>query len=167
MVTVNLPRLGCCSHLCHVFLQIVIKNGYCDHWRDNPNLISLGLFVCFFFHQKMRKSMTILKFILIKRIIYRKWYLFIFDTKMTISPHKVRHVSPSRDVWICMAAKYLHIDLFDQNPKKFEFSVSRYFTCHVFVKFFPLFGDHRLQRSGRGGRRFRAPRQWLHWWETE
>ena len=62
--------------------------------------------------------MTILRLIFIKRILYRKLYLFIFDTKMTISPRKVRHVSPSRDVWICLAAKYLHIDIFDQNLKK-------------------------------------------------
>ena len=39
--------------------------------------------------------------------------------------------------------------------------------CHVLVKFSPLFGDHRLQRAGRGSRRFRSPRQWTHWWETE
>ena len=33
---------------------------------------------------------------------------------MTIFPHKVRHVLPSRDVWICLAANYLHIDIFEQ-----------------------------------------------------
>ena len=37
---------------------------------------------------------------------------------MTIFPRKVRHVSPIRDVWIRLAAKYLHIDIFDQNLKK-------------------------------------------------
>ena len=42
----------------------------------------------------------------------------MFDTKMTIFPRKVRHISPSRDVWIRLAAKYLHIDIFDQNLKK-------------------------------------------------
>ena len=44
-------------------------------------------------------------------------YLF-FNTKMTIFHRKVRHVSPSRDVLICLATKYLHIDIFDQNLKK-------------------------------------------------
>ena len=62
--------------------------------------------------------MTIYGLIFIIRIIYGKWYLFIFDAKMTISPRKVRYVSPSRDVWICLAAKYLHIDIFDQILKK-------------------------------------------------
>ena len=62
--------------------------------------------------------MTILRLIFIKRIIYRKWYLFIFDTKMAISPRKVRHVLPSRDVWICLAAKNHHLDIFDQNLNK-------------------------------------------------
>ena len=36
---------------------------------------------------------------------------------MTIFPCKVRYVSPSWDDWICLAAKYLHIDIFDQNLK--------------------------------------------------
>ena len=45
--------------------------------------------------------------------------------------------------------------------------MSCFFTCHVLVKFFSLFGDHRLRRAGRGSRRFMGPRQWLHWWETE
>ena len=31
---------------------------------------------------------------------------------------KVRHVLPSWDVWICLSAKYLHIDIFDENLKK-------------------------------------------------
>ena len=64
--------------------------------------------------------------------------------KWPFFPCKVRHVSPSQDVWICLAAKYLHIDIFDQTLKKFEFSLSCYFTCPVLVKFSPLFGDHRL-----------------------
>ena len=70
-------------------------------------------------------------------------YLF-FDTKMTIYPRKVWHVLPSRDVCLRLTAKYLHIDISDQNLKKFEFSVSCYFTCSVLVKFSPLFGDQRL-----------------------
>ena len=45
--------------------------------------------------------------------------------------------------------------------------MSRFFTCHVLEKFSPLFGDHWLQRAGRGNRRFKGPRQWSHWWETE
>ena len=62
--------------------------------------------------------MTILRLIFIKRIIFRKLYLFILDTKMAIFLCKVRHVSNSQDVWICLAAKNLHIDIFDQNLKK-------------------------------------------------
>ena len=49
----------------------------------------------------------------------------------------------------------------------FEFSVSPFFTCHVLVKFSPLFSDHWLQRAGRGSRRSRGPRQWSHWWAIE
>ena len=60
-----------------------------------------------------------------------------------------------------------NIDIFDQNLKKVEIFMSCFFTCHVLVKFSPLFGDHWLQRAGKGSRRFRAPRQWSHWWETE
>ena len=52
-----------------------------------------------FFYQKMRKNYDNFSKIFNKRIIYRNWYLFIFDTKMTISPCKVRHISPSQDVW--------------------------------------------------------------------
>ena len=48
----------------------------------------------------------------------QKMNLFIFDTKRTIFPRKVRQVSPSRDVWICLAAKCPNIDIFDQNLKK-------------------------------------------------
>ena len=45
--------------------------------------------------------------------------IFIFlNTKMTVFPRKVRHFSPSRDVCICLAAKYLHIDIFDPKPKE-------------------------------------------------
>ena len=75
--------------------------------------------------------MTVLRLIFIKRNIYRKLYLFIFNTSITIFPHKVRHVSPSRDVWIRLAAKYLHIDILDQNLKKnLIFCVSfLYVTC--------------------------------------
>ena len=50
--------------------------------------------------------MTILRLIFNKRIIYRKWYLFIFDTKITISP-----VSPSQDARLRLATKYLNIDI--------------------------------------------------------
>ena len=44
--------------------------------------------------------------------------IYFFYIKMSISPRKVRHVTPSQDVWIRRAAKYLHIDIFDQNLKK-------------------------------------------------
>ena len=63
---------------------------------------------------------------------------------MIISPCKVTHILPRRDVYLCLTANYLHIDYFDQNLKKIEFSVSRYFRCSVLLKFSPLFGDHRL-----------------------
>ena len=59
--------------------------------------------------------MTILHLIFIKRIIYRKLYIYFFYTKMTIFHCKVRHGSPSQDDWIRLPAKYLHIDIFDQN----------------------------------------------------
>ena len=94
------------------------KNEYCDHWRDNTNSILQGFVVVVVFTKKCVKVMTILSLIFFKRIIYRQRYLFNFDNKMTISPRKVRHVSPSRDVWIRLDAKYLHMDIFDQNLKK-------------------------------------------------
>ena len=60
----------------------------------------------------------------------------MFDTKMIIFPRKVRPVWPSRDVWICLAAKYLHIDIFYQNLKKVRiFCVSFLYvpcSCKVF-----------------------------------
>ena len=57
-----------------------------------------------------------------KRIIYINYYLFIFDTKMTIFPRKVRHVLPRRDVCLCLTAKYPYIHILDQNPKEsFDF----------------------------------------------
>ena len=62
--------------------------------------------------------MKMLRKIFNKRIIYRNGYLFIFDTKITISPRKVWHVSPSRDVGLCLTTKYFHIDISDQNLKK-------------------------------------------------
>ena len=62
--------------------------------------------------------MTILRLIFMRKIIYRKGYLFIVDTKITIFPREVRQVSPSPDVWICLATKNRHIDIFDQNLKK-------------------------------------------------
>ena len=37
---------------------------------------------------------------------------------MTIFPRKVRHILPSQDVWIRLAVKFFHIDIFDQNLKK-------------------------------------------------
>ena len=67
---------------------------------------------------KMRKIMIIDRLIFNKRNIYRNLYFFIFDTKMTIFPHKVRHVSARRDVCLRLTANYLHIDIFDQNIKK-------------------------------------------------
>ena len=86
---------------------------------------------------------------------------------MSIFPPLVRHVSPSRDVWIRLTAKYLHINIFDQNLKKvWIFCVSfLYKPCSCKVS--PLFGDHRLQRAGRGSKRFMGPRQCSHWRETE
>ena len=53
-----------------------------------------------------------------KRTIYRNLYLFIFDTKMTIFPCKVRHILPRRDVCLSLTTKYLHIHIPDQNLKK-------------------------------------------------
>ena len=66
-------------------------------------------FVVVFFTKKMRKKYEKLHLISKKRIKYRKLNLFIFDTNITIFLCKVRHVSPSQDVWFCLAAKYLHI----------------------------------------------------------
>ena len=67
---------------------------------------------------------------------------------MTIFARKVRHVSPIRDVYLCLAAKYLHIDIFDLNLEKVQiFCVLLLYvlcSCEVFLKFPPLFGDHRL-----------------------
>ena len=81
---------------------------------------------------------------------------------MNIYPRKVRHLSPSRDDHLPLAAKYLHIDIFDQKPKEswnFRCLISlRAMSCEVF----PLFGDQRLHRAGRGSRRFRASRQRSH-----
>ena len=145
----------------HVLLQIVIKKLVLWPLKGRHKLNSLGFPPL---PKKCVKSMTILRLDFTKRIIYRKWYWLIFYTKMTIFPCKVRHVSPSRDIWICLAANYLHIDIFDKKLKKVWMVCV---MCHVLVKFSPLFGDHRLQRAERGSRRFRCPRQWSHWWETE
>ena len=62
--------------------------------------------------------MRILCKIFNQRIIYINGHLFIFDTKITIFPRKVWHVSPSQDVCLRLTAKYLHIDISDQNLKK-------------------------------------------------
>ena len=62
--------------------------------------------------------MTIYRLIFNKRNIYRNLYLFIFDTKITIFPRKVRHVSARRNVHLRPTANYLHIDILDQNLKK-------------------------------------------------
>ena len=116
---------------------------------------------CFvgFITKKCVKSMAILRLIFNKRIIYRKLYLFIFDTKMTVSPRKVRHTSSSQDVRLRLAAKYLHIDNFDQTLKKvWIFSVSLLYmlsSCEVFL---PVWWPP----AGRECRRFRCPGQMSH-----
>ena len=102
-----------------------------------------------------------------KRTIYRNLYLFIFYTKMTIFPHKVRHVSARRDVCLCLTANYLHIDILDQNIKKIKIFCVSLLCVLSSCEVSPLFGDHRLQRAGRESRRFRAPCQMLHQKETE
>ena len=71
-----------------------------------------------------------------------------------------------RDVRLLLTANYLHIFL-TKIYRKFEFSVSCYFTCSVLVQSSSLFGDHRLQRAGRGSRSFRAPHQTSHCRVTE
>ena len=152
------------SHQFDMLLQIIIKKLILGPLEGLHKFNSLGFFFGSF-TKKIVKSRTILRLIFIKRIIYRKLYLFNFYTKMTNFPFKVMHVSPNQDVWIRLAAKYLHIDIFDQNLKKvWIFCV---WFLYVLVKFSPLFGDHRLQHAGKGSRRFRGPRQWSHWWETE
>ena len=99
--------MSCVTAISHQKMNTVTTGG--------TNLI----FFCFFFSfKKGVKSMTILRLIFIKRIIFIKLYLLIFDTKMAIFLRKVRHVSNSRNVWICLASKNLHIDIFDQNLKK-------------------------------------------------
>ena len=89
-------------------------------------------FFVVFFTKKCVKIMTMFN----KGIIYRHWYLFIFDTKITISPRKVRHVSARRNVHLRPTANYLHIDILDQNLKKvWIFCVSFLYvlsSCEVF-----------------------------------
>ena len=57
--------------------------------------------------------MTMLNNIFNKIIIYRNLY-----KKITIFPYKVRHVLPRQDVCRSLIAKYLHIQMPDQNRKK-------------------------------------------------
>ena len=78
---------------------------------------------------------------------------------MTISPRKVRHVSPRQDVCLSLTGNYLHIDIPDQNLKKVQISVSRYITCSVLVKFSPCLvttGWERKQEIQRARARRRT-----------
>ena len=64
---------------------------------------------------------------------------------MTIFPRKVRHVLPRPDVCRSLIAKYLHIDIPDQNLKKvWTFCVSLLYVPYSYKVSPPLFGDHRL-----------------------
>ena len=49
--------------------------------------------------------------------LFRNGYFLVFGTKITISPHYVSHVSPSRDVCLSLMAKYLHIHFLDLKLK--------------------------------------------------
>ena len=66
---------------------------------------------------------------------------------MTISPRKVRHISPSQDVCLCLPAKYLHIDIFEI-VRNFKIFASHYFTCSVLVKFLPCLVTTRCSALG-------------------
>ena len=93
-------------------------------------------FYLIFWTQKCVKIMTIYCWIFNKRNIYSNRYLFIFDTKLSIFPHKVRQVLASQDVQLCLTANYLHKDIFDPNLKKvWIFCVSLLYmlsSCKVF-----------------------------------
>ena len=52
-----------------------------------------------------------------KRNLFRNGYLLFFGTKITISPHYVRHILPSQDVCRSLMAKYLHIHIPDLKLK--------------------------------------------------
>ena len=116
-------------------LLIVIKKWILWPLEGQHKFNSLGIFL-FFLNQKMGKKSDNITFIFINRILYKKWYLIIFDTKITIFPCKVRHISPSQDVWIRLAVQYLHIDIFDQNLKNvWILCVSLFYvpcSCKVF-----------------------------------
>ena len=151
--------------LFQVILQIVIKKLILWPLEWQHKFDFLGVFMVFFLPKMRRKWDNISLYCQQKKYIYKNIYLLIFYTKMTIFPRKVRHVLARRDVCFCLTAKYLHIDIIDQNLKKvWIFSVLLF--C-VLVKCSPLFGEHRLQRAGRGSRRFRAPRRTSHKRETE
>ena len=75
-------------------------------------------FFVVFFTKKCVKFLTTYHKIFNKRNIYRNWYLFIFDTKMTIFPREVRHILARRDVCLRVTANYLHVNIFDQNLNK-------------------------------------------------
>ena len=151
--------LNTLSLLFRVILQMVIKKWILWPLDWQHKFDSLG-FLLVFFYQKMRKRMWqhIVKFS--TKEIYTENDIYLFLTKITIFPHK--DALSRRDVHLCLTANYLHLDMFDQNLKKVEFSVSRYFTCSVLVKFSALFGDHWLQCARRGRRKFRASRQASH-----
>ena len=68
---------------------------------------------------------------------------------MTISPPKVRHFSPRRDVCRSLIAKYIHTPIPDQNLKKVSIGsvLVLYVPCSCEVP--PLFGKNRLgEESG-------------------
>ena len=135
-----------------MILQIVIRKWILWPLEGRHKLNSLGFFfVLFFVTKKGLKSMTILGLIFNKRIICRKWYLFMFDTKIIIFPRKVRHVLPTRDVWFLLAAKYLYIDIFHQKLRKvWIFSVSLLYvlsSCKVFSPVWSPPAEARWERK--------------------
>ena len=71
-----------------------------------------------------------------------------------MTPSKVRHVSPRRDVYLSRTAKYLHIDIPNQNLKKvLVFCVS----LHCVLCSYEVFPPVWWPPAGRGCRRFRGP----------
>ena len=55
---------------------------------------------------------------MLKKKLFTEIDIYIFDTKITIFPHKVRHISQRRDVCLRLTAKYLHIHIPDQTLEK-------------------------------------------------
>ena len=137
-----------------------------SHQKKNPVTTgvttqkdSLGFF--WLNYRKMHKKNDNIKlYFQQKKCIQKLKFIYFWYTNLHFAP-KVRHILPSWDVCLCLAPKYLHIDMLTKTYRMFKFSVSRYFTCSVLVKFSLLFGDHRLQCAWIGSRRFRAPCQRL------